>query len=125
MVSDAVVDWAVILGAAFSAVTIIIVTANFALTHIKTPRSKIRLDQLSDDACVVDSGDDSNWLTLRWDFTAINDGKRDGNLTDPVFEDATFHAGGRSELVTPDDLGRGSTYNVSRKGGRESCQPVE
>lgn len=96
--------WTVVL----SLLTLIIVTANFLLTHIRTPRSKIRIEQLSDDYAAVDGSSDPDFVTLGWDFTAINDGKRDGNLTDPVFLGATFAKNGQETLITPEDIGRGS-----------------
>jgi hypothetical protein len=107
--------WTVVL----SFLTLLIVTANFLLTHLRTPRSKIRIKQLSDDMIELDSNSQPEHVILKWDLTAINDGKRDGNLADPVFINATLSADGREELITPDDIGRGSVAIQFREKDEE------
>lgn len=80
----------------------------FLVKIFRKPRSKIRIEQLTDDALSIDANTRPDWVQLRWDLTAINDGRRDGQLASPVFEDATFSTQDRQEMVTPDDIGKGS-----------------
>ncbi|WP_424017762.1 hypothetical protein ACOZ4N_18110 [Halorientalis pallida] len=77
------------------------------IEQFQTPRSDIRIERHANDLGSIKNED--RIVVVNWDFTALNDGRRDGHLAKPVLQHAEFTtAGGRTETVNPSEIGSGN-----------------